>query len=323
METYRYLPYGERYAGTHTIHQYTGKERDSESGLDYFGARYLSSAHGRWMSVDPIVSMSDPQSLNRYASVAGNPINFLDPDGRGVQCVSVVVNGVLVSFKCHVEAPKPDPAAYYNAWSVYVATFSWGNNYNTLGAPPPITSGPPSGMMSAAAVFSQEVAGAKSLLSTALSPDNITSDCESFFETLGISPQSFLDKLAHASVRDASTMNSPFTAISGDPAFQHWIGLWLDKNAPPKFPLFWKRDRDITVQRWFEKHGDITALSFYYANTILIRNVDYVIPGRIAHETLHLFPSLTDDGGIQSKLGLTNGPSENITHTFEAKCLSN
>ena len=46
METYRYLPYGERYAGTHTTHQYTGKERDNESGLDYFGARYYASAHG-------------------------------------------------------------------------------------------------------------------------------------------------------------------------------------------------------------------------------------------------------------------------------------
>ncbi len=46
METYRYLPYGERYAGTPTPHQYTGKERDAESGLDYFGARYYASAHG-------------------------------------------------------------------------------------------------------------------------------------------------------------------------------------------------------------------------------------------------------------------------------------
>ncbi len=53
METYRYLPYGERYAGTQTPHQYTGKERDAESGLDYFGARYYASAHARWRKEDP------------------------------------------------------------------------------------------------------------------------------------------------------------------------------------------------------------------------------------------------------------------------------
>ncbi len=82
MEIYRYLPYGERYAGTHTPHQYTGKERGAESGLDYFGARYLASGHGRWMSVDPVVGdLTDPRRLNRYSYVVDNPINLLDPDG--------------------------------------------------------------------------------------------------------------------------------------------------------------------------------------------------------------------------------------------------
>ncbi len=82
-ETYRYLPFGERYAGTHTTHQFTGKERDAESGLDYFGARYLASTHGRWMSVDP--EMGDPQNpqrLNRYAYVLNDPIKYVDADGR-------------------------------------------------------------------------------------------------------------------------------------------------------------------------------------------------------------------------------------------------
>ncbi|MEJ2082306.1 MAG: RHS repeat-associated core domain-containing protein [Acidobacteriota bacterium] len=83
METYRYLPYGERYAGTQTPHQYTGKERDNESGLDYFGARYYASAHGRWMSVDPVVrQQADPQSLNRYSYVRSDPMNKIDVDGR-------------------------------------------------------------------------------------------------------------------------------------------------------------------------------------------------------------------------------------------------
>jgi RHS repeat-associated protein len=49
----------------------TGKERDSESGLDNFGARYNSSSMGRFMSPDPIVvtkrRLTDPQRLNLYA----------------------------------------------------------------------------------------------------------------------------------------------------------------------------------------------------------------------------------------------------------------
>jgi RHS repeat-associated protein len=50
-----YLPFGEQIAGdTGTTHKFTGKERDSESGLDNFGARYNSSSMGRLMSPDPI-----------------------------------------------------------------------------------------------------------------------------------------------------------------------------------------------------------------------------------------------------------------------------
>ncbi len=84
METYRYLPYGEPYAGTQTPHQYTGKERDAESGLDYFGARYYASAHGRWMSVDPSLGFSsnNPQRLNLYSFVLNNPVNSVDRGGR-------------------------------------------------------------------------------------------------------------------------------------------------------------------------------------------------------------------------------------------------
>ncbi len=104
METYRYLPYGERYAGTHTPHQYTGKERDAESGLDYFGARYLASAHGRWMSVDPELGrVAKPQALNRYTYVTADPVGRLDPDGRQdvrVDCIR------LPSVETVMEPPR-------------------------------------------------------------------------------------------------------------------------------------------------------------------------------------------------------------------------
>ena len=60
----------------------SGKERD-ETGLDYFGARYLSSALGRFLSVDEgPLREEDPQSLNRYAYVRNNPLSLIDEDGN-------------------------------------------------------------------------------------------------------------------------------------------------------------------------------------------------------------------------------------------------
>jgi len=71
--------------------KFTGKERDAETGLDYFGARYFSAAQGRWTSPDwsatptpiPYAILSDPQTLNLYAYVRNNPLNIRDFDGHG------------------------------------------------------------------------------------------------------------------------------------------------------------------------------------------------------------------------------------------------
>jgi RHS repeat-associated protein len=64
--------------------RFTGKERDSETGLDYFGARYMSSAQGRFTSPDPSNMSVDfwlPQSWNRYAYVGNNPFRYVDQNG--------------------------------------------------------------------------------------------------------------------------------------------------------------------------------------------------------------------------------------------------
>ena len=81
------MPVGFTYDAAFPVSQFTGKERDSESGLDNFGARYDSSSMGRFMSPDPENSSgydnpSDPQGWNAYSYVRNNPLNLTDPDGR-------------------------------------------------------------------------------------------------------------------------------------------------------------------------------------------------------------------------------------------------
>ncbi len=72
-------------------YKFTGKERNAETGLDDFGARYYVSTLGRFMSPDwdgkpvtvPYASFGDPQTLNLYSYVENGPLNKADADGHG------------------------------------------------------------------------------------------------------------------------------------------------------------------------------------------------------------------------------------------------
>ena len=95
-----YLPFGEElqagiggrtsglgYTADNLNQKFVQEERDSESGLDYFGQRYFSSAQGRFITVDPVMGsaiVADPQSFNRYTYVLNNPLRYVDPDGLSV-----------------------------------------------------------------------------------------------------------------------------------------------------------------------------------------------------------------------------------------------
>jgi RHS repeat-associated protein len=87
------LPFGDGLApncsscngGDSSEHHFTGKERDAESGLDYFGARMYGSSMGRFISPDdPFMGQDekDPQSWNMYSYVRNNPLINVDPDGH-------------------------------------------------------------------------------------------------------------------------------------------------------------------------------------------------------------------------------------------------
>jgi RHS repeat-associated protein len=60
-------------------YRYTGKERDDETGLYYYGARYYAAWLGRWTSADPAGYVD---GVNLYRYVRNNPVSFFDPDGR-------------------------------------------------------------------------------------------------------------------------------------------------------------------------------------------------------------------------------------------------
>ncbi|HLJ47357.1 MAG TPA: RHS repeat-associated core domain-containing protein [Bryobacteraceae bacterium] len=131
-----YYPFGDEILSTNAVRanvagygsdggvtqKFTSKERDAETGLDWFDVRYMSSAQGRFTSPDPLgwvfwqggdendqkrfhAFISDPQNLNAYSYTRNNPLRLIDPTGldpvsaqdcqRDPSCVSVKLNVIL------------------------------------------------------------------------------------------------------------------------------------------------------------------------------------------------------------------------------------
>jgi RHS repeat-associated protein len=135
-----YLPFGEEIpsgvggrdgtwgSGADGVNQkFIGKERDSESGLDYFGARYYGSALGRWTIPDEAFAdqhPEDPQSWNLYGYVRNNPLRRVDVDGRGAQEIAQGIwqgtknafNGAMSGFIATVIAPDQVAAGVVNTF---------------------------------------------------------------------------------------------------------------------------------------------------------------------------------------------------------------
>ena len=102
-------------SGVGNRYKFTGKERDLESGLDNFGARYVSSSLGRFTSIDPKPitnkTLVNPQDLNSYAYVVNNPLSNIDPDGKDWRkALSDVVNAVHVKFSGGLGAATKEEA---------------------------------------------------------------------------------------------------------------------------------------------------------------------------------------------------------------------
>jgi RHS repeat-associated protein len=97
VKRHDYLPFGEElfggtggrtttqgYSGDSLRQKFTSKERDIETGLDFFGVRYYGSTQGRFTSVDPLLSSADvnrAKTWNRYSYALNNPLKYIDPTG--------------------------------------------------------------------------------------------------------------------------------------------------------------------------------------------------------------------------------------------------
>ena len=92
IEFLAYMPYGEplldahlnnyhyRYGQNSARYKFTGKERDAETGYDYIEQRYYWKDGGFWLRPDPL--MDKYINLSSYAYCNGNPLKYVDPDGK-------------------------------------------------------------------------------------------------------------------------------------------------------------------------------------------------------------------------------------------------
>ena len=80
-----YLPYGELLVDEHSSsedmpYKFNGKEMDSETGLYYYGARYMNSVISIWNTPDALIEAKP--FVSSYTYCLGNPILLIDPDGN-------------------------------------------------------------------------------------------------------------------------------------------------------------------------------------------------------------------------------------------------
>ncbi|RLI81559.1 hypothetical protein DRP07_07150 [Archaeoglobales archaeon] len=127
VAVYEYLPFGYQKEGPRTVtpFAFTGKPKDEESGLQYFGARYYDQLSRRFLSCDPktkpdITLLIKHRILNFYVFENDNPINYIDPDGEIpillAVGISAVVGVVIDYLSQYAEARKKTGISLYKYW---------------------------------------------------------------------------------------------------------------------------------------------------------------------------------------------------------------
>jgi RHS repeat-associated protein len=146
LELNDYTPYGssrieERATGYTNDYLFTGQERDEETSLYYYGARYYDPSLGRFTSVDPWSGdITDPQSLNKYAYTRNNPLKYVDPTGNFLQFALAAfipsavqaVEALMVATMAYIEVKHlQDPVTVPNYGSSEKSLGTVSNPVNT------------------------------------------------------------------------------------------------------------------------------------------------------------------------------------------------
>jgi len=122
QQTCTMAPSATGYGDPSPLH-FTGRMRDVETNLDYFGARYFSSGMGRWMSPDwagkpttvPYADFGNPQSLNLYGYTGDNPLTKNDLDGHCTNHLPGVVGGGSTELDCENDIVQDEQQDKLNA----------------------------------------------------------------------------------------------------------------------------------------------------------------------------------------------------------------
>jgi len=106
----RYYPYGEtRHGSMSTDRRFTGQREETAIGLYDYKARYYDPVIGRFIQADTIVpEPRNPQALNRYAYVYGNPLRYTDPSGHIAENEVDDANSILEALRAYGVRVKVD-----------------------------------------------------------------------------------------------------------------------------------------------------------------------------------------------------------------------
>ena len=158
-EHIEYTPYGELWieevaAGLDKLpFRFTGKEMDEETGLYYYGARYLDPKYSRWLSGDPALSDYIPKApiddeakkhnenlpgmggvynivnMHLYHYAGNNPVKYMDPDGNEMDAASIqyssekILQGLSAVFTTDLGVPEASDFIPQK-WIGYIASFA-------------------------------------------------------------------------------------------------------------------------------------------------------------------------------------------------------
>ena len=122
-----YLPYGELLVDEHSSseempYKFNGKEFDEETGLYYYGARYMNPVASIWYGVDPLAEKYP--NMSAYVYCAANPINMIDPDGRDAQItinkdkktITIKANIIIMGKYANDDTRKAYENSIMNTW---------------------------------------------------------------------------------------------------------------------------------------------------------------------------------------------------------------